>query len=513
MRHILKLIGLSAVLLAGCVDQLDLRPENSLTFINAFDNEKDIVGGVNRIEAVIREKLAIANASMTALKGSYADEVPVSRMLVRMLSPEDIPTMPWNSHYQAVAQANLVLPYIDKVSMPKERKDWYKGRIAFYKAFVYFDLIRRWGDCVLIKTDVVIDPLPKSSWVEVIDYAIEQAQLAVSLLPTLDKAEDETGSVLTRRSTPCKGAANALLAHLAAWKAGGKYFAQQKDRNYDENVYWEMAENACTEIIKSPLYKLAANPEEVCTKVLVENSSESIYETDIRTFITEIGSTVQGGYFVLGGHYESFPVMPGSTLTSVKDLEFKIKASSMQQMYPEGDLRREAYFYKLDSLAHDSLVYKTGGYAYVYKWRPIMTYTEGTQIGKFKTFYCNHIWWRLSDIILLRAECRARLDKPEAKDDLNTVRQRAHVAGYDPSEYNGDLRYAIFKERERELLLEGYRFYDIVRNGYAAIELEGGFCTATEQDFIDGAFFFATPMDAFNQNPLMRQNTYWFKFM
>ena len=513
MKHILGFIGLSLFFLISCADQLDLKPENSLTFNNAFENEKDIVAGINRVEEIIRGNISIANYTPTVERGCYADEVSASRALVRELSSATIPQLPWNTHYQAINQANIVLPYVDQIPMTKERKDWYKGRIAFYKALVYFDMIRRWGDCVLIKEEIVIDPMAKSSWVEIADYALEQAKLAAKLLPPFDKAVDENGNTMKFKSTPCQGAANALLAHLAAWKAGGKYFAQPQDQNYNENELWELAEDACTEIIKSPLYRLANDPEEVCTSVLVGNSSESIYETEIRTYFSELGMLVEGGYFVLGGMYETYPVKPGSSLASVQYSDFKIKASSMKKMFPGDDLRRQAYFYKLDSLSHDSLDYKTGGYAYVYKWRPIVTYTEGWNIGKFKSFHVNRIWWRLSDIILLRAECRARLNKPEAIDDLNSVRERAHAPAYSASEYDGDLRYAIFKEREKELLLEGHRYFDIIRNGYANLELEGGFRTATQQDFIDGAFFFCTPLEAFTRNPLMRQNTYWFKFM
>ena len=96
---------------------------------------------------------------------------------------------------------------------------------------------------------------------------------------------------------------------------------------------------------------------------------------------------------------------------------------------------------------------------------------------------------------------------------MNSVRERAHAPAYSASEYNGDLRYAIFKEREKELLLEGHRYFDIIRNGYANLELEGGFRTATQQDFIDGAFFFCTPLEAFTRNPLIIEYTYWFIFM
>lgn len=128
----------------------------------------------------------------------------------------------------------------------------------------------------------------------------------------------------------------------------------------------------------------------------------------------------------------------------------------------------------------------------------------------------NKIWWRLADIILLRAECRARLGGEYiagAMEDLNTIRRRANAKLYSSSEYGGDLRYAIFKEREKELLMEGYRYYDVIRNGYVRTELEEGFRKASDQDFIDGCFFNAIESGAFNKNTLMRQNSYWLRYM
>ena len=123
--------------------------------------------------------------------------------------------------------------------------------------------------------------------------------------------------------------------------------------------------------------------------------------------------------------------------------------------------------------------------------------------------------FRLADIILLRAECRARLGNTEgAIDDLNTIRERANAELYHTSEYNGDLRYAIFKEREKELLMEGCRWYDVIRNGYYKTDLFGGFREVSQQDILDGCFFNAVEeTNEFFNNPLARQNTYWLKRM
>ena len=67
---------------------------------------------------------------------------------------------------------------------------------------------------------------------------------------------------------------------------------------------------------------------------------------------------------------------------------------------------------------------------------------------------------------------------------MNTIRKRAGAALYQSSEDNGDLQMTVFREREKELLVEGYRYYDIIRNGldYVHSFLEGGYQTVTQQD-------------------------------
>ena len=95
--------------------------------------------------------------------------------------------------------------------------------------------------------------------------------------------------------------------------------------------------------------------------------------------------------------------------------------------------------------------------------------------------------------------------------DLNKIRDRAKAKRYSESEYDGNLRYAIFKEREKELLMEGTRYFDVLRNGYYKTELYGNFRNVSDQDVVDGVFFNALEDPLFWDNSLMRQNTYWLK--
>lgn len=489
-----------------CDDMLRVEPENSLTFGN-ITTEKDIESLVLGVGASVRS-MVCWNALLQVEKGAYADEVDESRRGARMLELEAGTADNWEVQYQVIMGAQNVLDYVDIVDMPSNRRDYYKGAAYFFKALGYYDLLHRFGDCILQKGGVNWQPVAKTSWPVVCEFAIEMAEKAVDLLPEFDKLTDCNGQSVTSKSTPCKGAANALLAQLCAWKAGCKWFAREEDKGYDEKLYWEKAEKACTEVIKSPLYELAADPEEVCSSVLVGNSKEGIYETVMKDYFNEVGARV----FSLGTDYVGYPVRPEYAPGVVKDFTFRIFTTSVREMYPGNDKRKYAYFYDLDGMdAMDKEI--TGGFAYPYKERSVNVTVTGSK-KKFASFNSNKIWWRLADIYLLRAEARYHLgDEDGAIADMNEIRDRAGAARYNSSEYNGDLQRAIFKEREKELLMEGYRYYDIMRNGleYVQLELEGGYKTATVQDYIDGAFFLMNDELDFKENPLMRQNLYWLK--
>lgn len=202
----------------------------------------------------------------------------------------------------------------------------------------------------------------------------------------------------------------------------------------------------------------------------------------------------------------------GAGYDCIKDQKYLLKSKTVLEMYPGNDLRRQSYFWKLDSMHLE--METSGGFAYPYAFRDFIVSTEAGNEGYYKHYDNNCLFWRLADIYLLRAECRARLNKDDlAIADINVIRERANAILYDASEDGGDVRRTVFKERERELLYEGHRYYDMIRNGYIR-ELSNGFARATDQDFIDGCFFFAvSPDDLDGRNTALRQNTWWNRYL
>ena len=134
----------------------------------------------------------------------------------------------------------------------------------------------------------------------------------------------------------------------------------------------------------------------------------------------------------------------------------------------------------------------------------------------------NFAYWRLSNIYLLRAECNAKLNNQssEAISDLNEIRGIAGAVLY-PNGAGDDmgLQYAVFKERQRELYIEGHRWADIVRNGLWYINNEsyqgdgGKLKIMTLEGIKKGGIFLPIFDKAFTMNSLLLQNQYWLEAM
>lgn len=89
--------------------------------------------------------------------------------------------------------------------------------------------------------------------------------------------------------------------------------------------------------------------------------------------------------------YENWPI---NNLAMPSDNEwnaFNIKTTTVQEMFPDGDLRKDAYFYKFEEMAHPDSVEITHGFAYPYKWR--YGYYKDDGWGKYwRNINQNKIW-------------------------------------------------------------------------------------------------------------------------
>ncbi len=509
MKYIYIVLTL-AFLFSACNDVLDVLPENSVTFENYFQTDKDMETFLNSIRSGVRNisgyrwTVEIVGDKYDKYKSSLADLI---EWKTSFFSPKNV-SFYWDPYYAIIANANILLENIDRGHISEERKNYYRGQAHFYRALCYFWMAQYWGECPIQKSSRNIIDISKSSIEDVLQFALDETNLAISLLPKSKDAVDASGnSMVEKKYNACQEVAKSLKLEICLWKGAV----------CNELELFQDAIKCANYVIDSCDFQLANDPAEVCEKVLYGNSQEGIYEIEYNeSEIKEWNSWTAAKNAVC------FPIKPGEGRGTIKNSpNICIKQETIDQLYPgtyngkitpenfDGDRRRLEYVYDMDTIINNPEWEKqTGGYAYPYKFRKIQVGTNNWNKGKFKNLAGNWVIWRLADIILLRAEAYAWLGNiDKAAQDINRIRERA----YGNSKHNytaaeGDIRYAVFKERERELLWEGKRWWDIVRNGYWKTELWEFHKTLTEEDVRRGALYMPVGKD---QNVSITQNAYW----
>lgn len=117
--------------------------------------------------------------------------------------------------------------YADVADLSSKERNLYKGQAWFYKALLYLEIIRQWGDCMLIRDQVELLPTAKTNWDEVADYAIDLATKAAEVLPEFDKIRMANGNVATYKSTPCKGSAKCFIGTSLRLESGREIFCSR----------------------------------------------------------------------------------------------------------------------------------------------------------------------------------------------------------------------------------------------------------------------------------------------
>lgn len=492
--------------LVACDSMLDVEPETKTTYTNYFKGEQDAAALLYEVHASFNNVLSKQDYvhEIVGLKLDHVDDQVCD--VLRDLAPyayesEDYNSTTWTYYYGTIYRANVILDNAYRFTeIDADRLEYYKRQACFVKGICYFFVARMWGDAPIVKNSTDAVAYPRSNVKEVLAEAIRNAEIALDL-PVFEDLVNESGAKITSKQYGCKGAATALLAQIYAWRAG--LFGDSED--------WKKAEQYCTDIISNKVghYELAADPKAVCVDVMKGNSGEGIFEAE---YYAPDDPFFRHEPYVATSNMLGYPIT-GDSFTDDIFISLRMDKTTVKEMYDEADRRLDAYFYEIDSTVYHSesgmeLPVET---AFLYKWNyPVKVYSEWAEIYIYKTQNVNRVIWRLADIMLLRAECRARLGASNAAEDLNEIRHRAYGDWeHNYSAAEGELRYVIFKEREKELLCEGHRYYDVMRNGYWKTELTDAFARMSQQEFDMGAQYYPVKQGAFLYNDLMRQNGYW----
>ena len=347
--------------------------------------------------------------------------------------------------YESIRRANLVITRIPEIDMDAARKDQLLAEARFLRAYYYGLGIRSFGALPLV---IEVDPPLNLSRTapEIImdDIIIPDLEFAISILP--EKSEQ----ALEDRTRATKGSARGLLARLYL---------------YQNNTV--EAERYLLDLVESQEYELVDQYSAIFPAEN-EHNTESVFEISALPFNTGLG----------GNQYANTQAVRGSPNLG---WGFCRPAYSwISTMQDSNDPRLEPSVIFLGELIGGSLINGDSS-------TPDTIY-NGSQIEEIEC-YNQKVWHsgsdpeaafghnrriiRYADVLLMTAEVLTRNNKPAmALDYLNSVRRRA--AGSTPEVLpditttdQAELLQIIMDERNRELALEGQRFWDLVRTDRA----------------------------------------------
>lgn len=355
----------------------------------------------------------------------------------------------WNTLYEGVKRANVVIEKVPAIEMDAATKARYIGEASFLRALFYFDLVRAWGGVPLVTSTTTQPGLERATADEVYQLIISDLLTAI---PSLPEKSDLPATELGRAT---RGAAKSLLAKV--------YLFRQDFVN---------AEKYAVEVINSGQYQLEPDFADANSEA-GEHGIESVFE---------VGAFGMEGIENGGNQYANVQGVRG---TPNRGWGFNRPSLDLMNAFEPNDPRYDKTILFLGETIDGVLIQGDGN-------TPDETRDESGRLIEIEC-YNQKVWTpgltvppqfghnrrliRYADVLLMAAEASNENGKPaQALQYLNQVRQRARGDNNSilPNVTVTDkaaLRDIIFRERRVELALEGHRFWDLVRTGRAAAVL------------------------------------------
>lgn len=487
MKYIHKIFLICTLLIySGCEsDFLEQPPAFQIASESFFNSEEDfqrgLVAAYDLLAAVgFTTTMTAEIASDNAKAGGESATNRLGWQEINLMTHtpvnEDLRNI-WNWNYAGINRANYIFEFQDRFDF--EGKQQVLAEASFLRAFYYFELVK-WFGAVPMPIDRRVQAGEASSFPRV-----PVAEVYAQIEADLTFAAENLPVVQTQLGRATQGAAYALLgkAHL-----------------YQEE--FDQAATALQNVINSGQYTLF---DDYSTLFLSqnENNIESVFEiqytnlqgADFGCFQCSEGNIMVGFNGIRG--YDG-PIYRSG-------FSFNVPVQKVVDAFEDGDLRLRPTILDIEQFISEQPDPST------------ISYVEGfDHTGFFQNKYLprqgeafqdpnltnltNIRNIRYSDVLLMAAEAlnRGGGNEAEARNYLNEVRSRAGLA---PLNVSGSaLTEAIYQERHVEFVGEGHRFFDLVRTGRAAQEIEG-FTTGKHEVFPIPSIEIELAGSVWEQNP------------
>lgn len=336
----------------------------------------------------------------------------------------------WSQYYAALGSATNVIENVrimDDSDISAQDRDRISAEAKFIRAWILFDIVRLWGGAPMpleLIPSITTENLDR--WYPVMYPArTPEEDIYAQILSDLDEVVIEN---LESRSSGAfrasRGAAWGLKALVLAT------MGEKSGRDYSEVV------RLCDCVI-SEGYSLVDDFDFLWT-LPGKFSSESIFEL----YFSDAAEQHNWAYWIF-----------------LTDISGEVSVSWRRYCTPTHDLI--AKFDRENDVRYRSSIFWTRVPYDTYY--PAGNYPLAYKIRRKES---DIILLRLADVMLLKAEALVELGNAgDAIAIVNEIRTRAKVSTLDENMDVASARLAVENERQLELLLEGKRWFDLIRNG------------------------------------------------
>jgi hypothetical protein len=375
----------------------------------------------------------------------------------------------WKNAYALIRDINIFFDKIENSPVKDDSKKVMKGEMKFMRAYLYSQLIWRYGGVPLIKKVYGLEDeysIVRDSYDNCVTYIVSELDEAISMLPN-----QQTGTNLGKASAD---AARALKSRVLL------YAASPLNNPNNDKAKWQKASDAAKELIGTR-YKL----NDSYNGLFLTQCDEFIFAR-YHTQTYQLALSLQVGRNGDHGWGSDSP-----TQNLVNDYEM---VSGKMPYLADGSVNLSSGFDPTNPYANrDPRFYASILYdGSVWMGRPTETFAGGLDSGtgpidawnaslsgyyikKFvpenipptgSTIYPTTPWimFRYAEILLNYAEAEFMLGHEDvAREYINKVRSRASVNMPAVTESGDALKNRIQHERRIELVFEGHRYFDVRR--------------------------------------------------
>ena len=472
MKQFITYIFIAAALLGtttSCSDFFDVDSHHAAAEDQQWTSIQDTRAALMGIYALSRAALAENNTHWVCGELPMGDFTVIERKDLQAVKDFNLNTniklvKDISDYRRFYAAINAAAVFIEKAprtvgkdqAYSEQNLEWDVAQARALRAFLYFYMARIWGSVPLITSSYDNGHFPDvapSTHDEVLDYAKRELKSVADKLPYVygsssnnyyfQQADYWYGILMTKLS------AYDILAHISAWQG-----------NYAD------AESYCNFIIDN--YEAnTSGASQLITPTSSITQATGVFSSDTKTLgalrLVGFGFQYSQNEATREGHLEDLTL--ASPYNNEPHPDIYVTLDSLHKIYPETTDDR----FGVDTSTvkyNNSYVDMTTGF-------PIFKKVNVVQDGSgkdndYEVYSSALTFSRIEDIILLKAEALCVLNRPQdAITLLNQIRQARGLKTVSFNKYfDGDRMKVldeVFNERRRELIGEGWRWYDQIR--------------------------------------------------